>query len=65
MRSEEDSDHGNEVLVLKSRKGPSSLVLPLHRVVALLRSFYKLASIEEYVDNNRKELTSTKRFKQS
>jgi hypothetical protein len=44
----EDSDHGNEVIVLKSSKGPS------HSVVSScgsgsIKMFYKPASIEEAV----------------
>jgi hypothetical protein len=49
----EDSDHGNEVIVLKSSKGPS------HSVVSScgsgsIKMFYKPASIEEAVQKNQK-----------
>jgi hypothetical protein len=60
----EDSDHGNEIIVLKLAKGPSRSVVSSSGSGSI-KTFYKLASIEEVVQKNQKELMSAKRFKQS
>jgi len=49
----EDSDHGNEVIVLKSTKRPSCSAVPSSGSGSI-EKFYKPASIEEVVQKNQK-----------
>jgi hypothetical protein len=58
--SEEESEHGNDVIVLKSTKGGSSSRLAT--TGGTIYKFYKPEAIEEYVQKNKRGLSTSQKI---